>query len=258
VGGEIQRGRMPVSDTHPSRTGRPAVLPRPGPTVAGRRRRARERSRSSRAPGSASCGCGPWVRRSSPRAEADRAARPPAFGRRVLPAWARDLGPPVLRLLTELAAPRPPAGCRALSGRWRIGRCECEPELARLVAGRRRFAGRGTSGPPWRRPRCARSARRPSLPPALPIRVHGQWQPRPGPGRRPGPDQHARTSRTVTSGLRAGIERPGWVTGLQNAAEIKLNPEIISVITRYKNIQLVKLNKAWISRLIMAAWTHIR
>ena len=47
------------------------------------------------------------------------------------------------------------------------------------------------------------------------------------------------------------------VTGLQNATEIKLNPEI-SVITRYKNIQLVKLNKAWISRLIMAAWTHIR
>ena len=47
------------------------------------------------------------------------------------------------------------------------------------------------------------------------------------------------------------------VTGLQNAAEIKLNPEV-SVITRYKNIQLAKLNKAWISRLIMAAWTHIR
>ncbi len=47
------------------------------------------------------------------------------------------------------------------------------------------------------------------------------------------------------------------VTGLQNATEIKLNPEI-SVITRYMNIQLVKLNKAWISRLIMAAWTHIR
>ncbi len=48
------------------------------------------------------------------------------------------------------------------------------------------------------------------------------------------------------------------VTGLQNATEIKLNPEI-SVITIYKNIQLVKLNKAWIlSRLIMAAWTHIR
>jgi hypothetical protein len=47
------------------------------------------------------------------------------------------------------------------------------------------------------------------------------------------------------------------VTGLQNAAEIKLNPEI-SIITRYKHIQLVKLNKAWISSLITAAWTHIR
>ncbi len=52
------------------------------------------------------------------------------------------------------------------------------------------------------------------------------------------------------------IQKTG-VTGLQNAIEIKLNPEI-SIITRYKNIQLVKLNKAWIFSLITAAWTHIR
>ena len=45
------------------------------------------------------------------------------------------------------------------------------------------------------------------------------------------------------------------VIGLQLPKEIELYPEI-SVITRYWNIKLVNDNKAWIPRLIIAAWTH--
>ena len=50
-------------------------------------------------------------------------------------------------------------------------------------------------------------------------------------------------------------QHKGQVIGLPLAKAIELYPEV-SAITRYWSIQLVYDNKAWISRLIIAAWTH--